>query len=106
MIVIQPELEIWVWSDSTKVDECLGWAGYQPNLRNWLRERKLLAEDAIKPEDPKLAVEHALREVRKPRSAALYRQLAESVSLQRCVDPGFIRLKTTLQQWFPMENKE
>lgn len=30
VIILEPELEIWVWSDSPKVDECLGWAGQNP----------------------------------------------------------------------------
>jgi hypothetical protein len=24
-VVIDPELEVWVWSDSPEVDRCLGW---------------------------------------------------------------------------------
>src|SRR5512146_960457 len=32
-IILVPELEIWVWSDSPQVDAALGWAGRQPALR-------------------------------------------------------------------------
>jgi hypothetical protein len=35
-IVIDPELESWVWSDSPEVEKILGWQGRQPNLREWL----------------------------------------------------------------------
>ncbi|GIL12558.1 MAG: hypothetical protein BroJett038_12780 [Chloroflexota bacterium] len=104
VVVIKPELEIWVWSDSPKVDECLGWANHQPALRTWLQENQLLRRNEIKPKNPKEAVEKSLREVRKPRSAAIYKQIAESVSLSRCNDPSFERLKSTLQAWFPRGN--
>lgn len=100
VIVLQPELEIWVWSDSRQVDLCLGWANHQPDLRTWLRQNDLLRQDEMKPANPKKAVEQSLREVRKPLSAAIYRQLAESVSLTRCTDASFARLKSTLQEWF------
>ena len=31
-IVLDPELEIWVWSDSPEVDDVLGWRGRIPRL--------------------------------------------------------------------------
>jgi len=102
-IVLDPELEAWVWSDSPQVDRTLGWAERSPNLRTWLEEQQLWPADIPKPHDPKHAMERALRAVRKRRSPALLRQLAERVSLRRCSDPAFIRLKTTLQRWFPAQ---
>lgn len=100
VVIIKPELEIWVWSESPQVDACMGWAGKQPDLRSWLRTHNLLGTDEIKPQNPKEAVELALRAVKKPRSAAIYKQLAEKVSVQRCTDSSFLRLKETLQEWF------
>ncbi|HEX6900052.1 MAG TPA: hypothetical protein VF789_10080 [Thermoanaerobaculia bacterium] len=35
-----------------------------------------------------------------PRSSSLYNQLARSVSLDRCVDDSFVKLRRTLQAWF------
>ena len=99
-IVIDPELEAWVWSDSPHVEQILAWQGRQPSLRQWLVEQQWLAVGAIKPHQPKEAMEHALRAVRLPRSAALYRQLAQQVSLSRCTDASFLKLKATLQEWF------
>lgn len=100
VLAIDPELEVWVWSDSPEVDAILGWAGRLPDLRAWLQQEGWLADDAIKPQRPKEAVEAALYEVRKPRSSATYRKLAESVSLRRCQDRKFARLKRTLRHWF------
>ncbi len=100
-IVLDPELEAWVWSDSPHVDDVAGWKNRRPPLRRWLTSQGYLQEGATKPERPKEALQAALRTVRKPRSASLYRQLAEKVSLRRCNDPSFLELKTVLTAWFP-----
>ncbi len=71
-IVIAPELENWVWSDSPKVDIALGWEGKAPPLRDWLGEKGLLQAGDVKPADPKRAVEMALWTVSKPKSSAIY----------------------------------
>jgi hypothetical protein len=102
-IAVDPELESWVWSDSPQVDTALGWAGHTPALRSWLIERGLLERHQAKPGRPKEAMEAALRVVRKPRSSAIYQELAATVSLRRCADPAFLKLRNTLQGWFPAE---
>ena len=100
-VVLDPELEIWVWSDSIEVDVQLGWQARDPDLRTWLRNSRLMPADVIKPERPKECMEAALREVRQPRSSAIFRRLAESVSLHRCADDAFSKFKTILLNWFP-----
>ena len=100
-IVIDPELEAWVWSNSPHVDAAMGWTGRTPGLRRWLMEKGMLQATEQKPRRPKEAVEMALRVVQKPRSSAIYRELARTVGLERCTDPAFLKLKETLQRWFP-----
>lgn len=100
-IVFDPELENWLWSDSPEVDRVLGWQGEDPDLRSWLADNGFLFGEDAKPDRPKEAVEDALREIRKPRSSALYGQIADSVSLRRCTDPAFLRFRSILQEWFP-----
>lgn len=100
-IVIDPELEVWVWSDSPHVDQELGWSGRLPGLKNWLTQQGHWPSDRAKPKDPKQAMEVALREARKPRSSAIYERLAATVSLQRCQDRSFLALKRLLAEWFP-----
>ncbi|MGD0088318.1 MAG: hypothetical protein ABSE73_00165 [Planctomycetota bacterium] len=100
VIVIDPELEIWVWSDSPHVDTELGWGGRQPSLRDWLVQQGKLKPGATKPVRPKEALLAALRHVKKEPSKALYHSLAEKVSLARCTDRAFLKLKTTLKGWF------
>lgn len=99
-VVIDPELEIWVWSDSPHVAAELGWSQRKTDLPSWLEQKGYLGENEVKPLRPKEALEAALRVVRKPRSSALYRTLAEKVGLTKCIDPAFAKLKTVLQDWF------
>jgi hypothetical protein len=98
--VIDPELEVWVWSQSPEVDRALGWSQRQPDLRTWLQSQDLLLERGQKPVDPKRAMHEALRCVRKPPSAAIFSQLAQNVSTQRCRDSAFLKLRSTLRTWF------
>ena len=101
VIVIDPELEIWVWSDSSEVDQVTGWASRIPSLRDWLVEEEFLENPESKPERPKEAFRHALRHVRKQPSSALFRMLSERVSFRRCQDRAFAKLKQKLQEWYP-----
>jgi len=100
VVVIDPELEAWVWSDSPHVDSELGWTGGSPELRQWLVSKGLVARGTSKPADPKKAVFAALSARRKPPSARLFRSLAERVGVDRCTDRSFLKLKNTLRTWF------
>jgi len=100
VVLIVPELETWVWSDSPEVDTALGWHGRDPSLRQWLSERGLWNENEPKPTDPKRAVELALREAKIPRSSSIYASIARGVSLDRCRDPSFGELRRILRSWF------
>ena len=101
-VVLSPELEAWVWSNSPHVDEAIGWKNRQPALIDWLTERGWLQPGKIKPARPKEAFEAALREVRIPRSSSLYQQIAERVSLRRCQDAIFLEFTGILRNWFPV----
>jgi len=99
-IVLDPELEVWVWSDSPEVDAVLGWTGRTPRLEEWLRTQGYCTPRQMKPNRPKTALEQALRLARKGRSSAIFFELAKRVSVRRCSDPAFLKFKATLQQWF------
>lgn len=101
VVVIDPELEAWVWSDSSEVDRVLGWAGQSLDLRTSVQAWGFWVSGESKPSDPKQAMERALRTVRKGKSSKYFGELASSLSLRRCTDPSFIKLRTTLQTWFP-----
>lgn len=103
VIVFEPELEVWVWSRSPNVDEILGWTNQPISLRAWLIEQNYIPEDQSKPKRPKEAMEAVLRKVKKPRSASIYLQLAQRVSLRSHTEPAFVKLQATLQKWFPQK---
>ena len=105
-IVIDPELEAWVWSDSPHVPKILGWesgSGASEDLRQFLSRRRFLVKGQAKPTRPKEAMEEILRVKKKPRSSAIYRQLAQIVSLDRCQDSSFLKLRGTLSAWFALK---
>jgi hypothetical protein len=99
-VVIDPELEVWVWSDSPHVAEALGWQGRQPALRDWLEEQGLWPRGQAKPPDPETAFRRAVRRSGLPPSAAVFRHLADRVSVQRCTDPSLRHLLSVLRGWF------
>lgn len=99
-IVVDPELEAWIWSRSPHVEAQLGWQGKTPDLRTWLDNQRLLPLGQAKPTDPKRALEQALRHIRLPRSSQIYAKIATKVSFENCVDPAFNKFRQTLQQWF------
>ena len=99
-IVIDPELEAWVWSASNHVPRILGWDNNYKALKSWLSSLDLWPADVAKPPNPKEAMKAAVREKNHQISAALFGQLAESVTLRGCVDPAFSELRETLQLGF------
>jgi len=100
VIVLDPELEVWVFASSIQVERCLGWVK-SLRLRDWLQTEGLWDAGHRKPSRPKEALERALRDLRRPRSSSLYECLGRSVSIGDCVDPAFQKLRETLQGWFP-----
>jgi hypothetical protein len=60
-----------------------------------------MEEEEGKPRRPKEALETVLREVKKPRSSAIYGLIARKVSLANHRDAAFIKLVATLRDWFP-----
>lgn len=102
VVVVDPEIDTWVWSTSPHVPAALGWVNQTTTLPEWLAEQGYLTASAeIKPARPKEAMEAVLREVKKPRSSAIYKSLAEKVSFQKCADAAFLRLMEVLRGWFP-----
>ena len=100
-VVIEPELETWVWSISNKVPKILGCNTNYTDLRRWLHLEGLWPDDSDKPPDPKEAMKRVMRASRSRRSPRRFFELANAVSLRGCRDPSFDHLKTILHLWFP-----
>jgi len=99
-IVIEPELDIWVWGSDNAMAQVLGWDQGRP-IREWLTGRCFTFQADGKPDRPKEALQTLMEHLGRPRSSALYEEFARKISLPRCKDPAFNRLKTILQSWFP-----
>lgn len=54
-IVLSPELESWIWSDSSHVDDAAGWKNRNLPLRHWLADQGWLQKGEVKPKQPKEA---------------------------------------------------
>lgn len=100
-VVIEPELEAWVFGRSRHISTELGWPAGIEELRSALTSNGLWPTEDHKPPDPKAAMEWALRRVAIPRSSSIYRQLAVKVGTKKCTDRAFVRFRQVLQQWFP-----
>jgi hypothetical protein len=104
VIVIDPELEVWLWQESPHVDEALAFDPGRfdaPSLRAWLEDQKLWRPGEEKPHDPKKAFIQTLRRSSRPLSSTIFEKLAHNVSLRRCTDPAFNALCESLRRWFP-----
>ena len=103
-LVVRPEADVWLWSDSPHSATALGWPSWV-ELRPALEREGFLAADKKKPERPKEAAEWALKNCgrKAPRSAALYRLVSSRASVRRCEDKALARLIEALRTWFPAE---
>lgn len=101
VIVLVPELEIWVWNPSPHVARALGWEGDLKHLRKWLCEVGYWPEGDPKPPRPKEAMEAAMRRALRPRSSSVYWEIARNATLSGHNEPAFCRLVSALRRWFP-----
>ncbi len=99
-VVIAPELDIWLWGADNSLRDCLQWP-LDGTIRAWLQSKGFVFDAQGKPERPKEALEAMVRVHRLPRSSALYEKITGRISLRRCSDPAFCRLRDALQRWFP-----
>ncbi|MBW8067235.1 MAG: hypothetical protein GJU73_07290 [Ferrovum sp.] len=100
-VVLDPELENWVWQDSPHVCSVLGYKGAFSELRTTLENQGFWQENETKPDRPKEAVEWVLRQSKIGRSSSIYQQLAMRVTTRGCTDAAFDKLRNALLQWFP-----
>lgn len=107
VIVIEPELEAWVWGDLRQTSRILGWGEDIGVLRRRLGSQGLWERHDTKPSDPKRAMRAAMERApfgpRRRRSARIFGEIAGSAAVDNCRDRAFNELKTTLQAWFPAD---
>ncbi|WP_098023489.1 hypothetical protein [Streptomyces sp. st115] len=107
VVVIEPELENWFWSDHTEViKKALVWRprkGDERTPRQVLEDAGLWIQGRDKPDDPKGAVEYLHRlKYTGPKNNGIFRRFAEQVpSVRGCTDASFRQLTAALAAWFP-----
>lgn len=101
VVVIDPELEVWVWQDNPHVAAALGYSGNN-SLREALRKTNEWPDGQHKPTQPKELFKDVCRRYRTPYNSSLYRDIVEQVSVKHCKDTAFQQLVATLQRWFPI----
>ena len=97
VLVIEPELENWIWTGSPRINEAINWKS-QESVQDWVRKNYDILENN-KPKRPKEAFEGTLRLARTPRSSSIYRKIASQVSYKKCTDRAFLKLIGTLEDW-------
>jgi hypothetical protein len=102
-IVIDPELENWIWSESPHVADAFGWKNPQQNMLQWAETNFEFTGNSCKPVDPKKCMISVLRETGKPFSMSIHSHIAKHASIAKCQDPAFHKLKETLAEWFSKE---
>lgn len=100
VVVIEPELENWMWIDSPHVEDAIGWEGLE-SLYIWARANGRIPHDETKPIRPKETLEEALKICRTPKSSAIYKKIATKVSYKGCKDPAFLKLLNQIASWLP-----
>ncbi|MFJ7278081.1 hypothetical protein [Kitasatospora sp. NPDC098663] len=107
VVVIDPELENWFWSDHTEtIKKALVWRpskGDERTPRQVLEDAGLWTPGKDKPDDPKGAVDYLHRlKYTAPKNNGIFRRFAEHVpSVRGCRDAAFRQLTETLKGWFP-----
>lgn len=102
VIVIEPELESWIWQDNPHVEQAFGHER-PPSLRQALIEEDRWPVAVNKPPRPKEAAEWVTRRNNVKRSSSIYQQITSQVSVKHCQDPAFCSLVEVLRMWFPPE---
>ena len=103
-IVIEPELENWMWTNSPHMAKAINWEGLS-EIEAWLIQNNLKKHGDLKPFHPKEAMEAALRLKKKPLSSSIHQLIAEKSSFINCTDSAFLKLVETIKRWFPKEEK-
>jgi hypothetical protein len=100
VVVIEPELEAWLWQENPNVARALRCGS---DMRELLAGSGHWPRGKAKPADPKAALKYLQMHHSADGSRAAFRRLAETVSIRRCQDPAFCRLRDAICAWFPEE---
>ena len=97
VMVIEPELEAWVFGASSRqLERLVDWSQPTP-ISSWLELSGYVNPPEFKPSDPQSAFDEMLKLQGKRRSRRLFADLSRTVSLARCQDRAFNKFRAALQ---------
>lgn len=103
VIVIEPELESWLWAPNKNIAQAFGHSDFN-ELRKLLETEQLWNPGEPKPHDLKGARDLAAKLGGKKTGGPIFKNAFEAISrraLDRCIEPGFIKLRAAMSEWFP-----
>jgi uncharacterized protein (DUF924 family) len=104
-LVINPELEIWLWQDQTAIASEFGVK--EKKLMQWLtdwqqKQHRALTVQELLRQFPKEAFEAVCRQAREKPRAALYERIASRANPDLWSgESSFRQMRRTLRRWFP-----
>ena len=124
VILIQPELEAWIWQRNPNVAEAFEFSGGDAELWRFLAAQALrldkdkkkhrfipanpLAQlspawsaNKPKPENPKGLAEALSHHCQSGPASGIFNEISSTISVKGCKDLAFLRLRDTLRRWFP-----
>ena len=79
VIVIDPELENWIWQNSPHVEQAFGWNSPE-SLYLWCHNNGIIAHGEQKPFRPKESLHRILKETKTPFSSSIHKKIASKIS--------------------------
>ena len=109
VIVLDPELEILMWQhDNTVLSDLINFNAHDGGINEWLIENEFVRGDQVKPNDPKTALDAALKlniSGRNISHSKVCKRVAAQVNFDDCIDQPFLNLLNQFKRWFPNTNQ-
>ena len=105
VIVIDPELEVWILQQNVHVAREIGFDGIDDMLSD-IDLRQAWSEEHYMPMSPKETLMKILRKKNLPITSARYKKITAQVSVSDCCDSAFLQLVEKLREWFPPDSDE
>jgi hypothetical protein len=103
VVIIEPELEAWLWAPNLNVAQAFGFGDFE-RLRAALERENVWNRGEAKPHDLKAARNFAAKQGGKKTGGPIFKAVFSTISqaaCERCEERGFICLRNALQEWFP-----
>ena len=104
VLCVKPEIEQWAWVNETDIKEVLGIQ--QMDVYGYLEGIGWKSPDTVKPAQPKEAWQAVLAQCKTRKAGRYLAHISSRASINRCIDPAFVKLRNCLGNWFGEESGE